>query len=322
MRDEEHALHRIAPFVRWCGELRLPPNYSRGQHHIFEHLFIFVVDGYAEYRVGRRSWHLSPGDLLLVPPGVVTAARTGNENPMRYRFIRFDFDFVGDYDRRPMNSLESGAGRYPKRTPPMPARLRLPRKINIRDDPRVALLFDRVILETEAKEPGYELFVRASLMELIAIVHRRRSKWKKRSPTRLEYPGPVREAVAFMEARVGDRLSLAEIARAVHLSPQHFGRLFRRATGVSPLRYLMCARLRMAKVVLQQRDATVKQAAFTAGFDDQLYFTRVFHRIEGITPSDYRRAVLSVDGAITLKAAEAHIRRLKGPFFTIPPAGR
>jgi hypothetical protein len=163
MKGGEHALHRIAPFVRWCGELQLQPNYSRSRHHIFEHLLIYVLGGSAEYWVGRRVWHLGPGDLLLVPPRAPTVVRTGNVNPMWYRFIRFDFDFQGDYDRRPMNSRETGASSYRLRTTPIPPGMRLPRKINIGDDPRVALLFERVIRETEAKAAGYELIVRAGL---------------------------------------------------------------------------------------------------------------------------------------------------------------
>lgn len=335
MNTKKHALHRIAPFVRWCGELQFQPNYCRAPHHIFEHLFVYVLGGHADYSVGGHMWRLGKGDLLLVPPRVPTSIRTGAKDPLWYRFIRFDLAFYDDYERRPMNSREPGARRVRRRTAALPPGMRLLRRVNVSDDSRVPLLFDRVIHEAERKSPGYELMVRACLMELLGLLHRRHSRPKPGGPSEPDCPTPVRLATAFIETHLREKLSLAEIARAVHLSPQHFGRLFRAATGMSPHRYLTCARLKLSKAMLQRPDASVKEAAFSAGFDDQLYFSRVFHRFEGLTPSAYRQAVLSMDGALPLQAPlsqadfalnplpfsrpGAEIYRIRGPFFTISP---
>lgn len=319
---KDWTLHRIAPFVRWTGEVRVPVNYYRKRRYIFDQIFVYVLDGWGEFHIGGKWVRVAAGDLLLVPAGTPTMLRTGGREPMWFRFIRFDYDFAGDYEARPMDSLTPEARRYPARTPPAPPELRLPRKINIRDDPRVPLLFDRVIRETEAKAPGYELMVRACLMELLTIVHRRSCRWKERPAAVQVHPEPVRLALAFMEANVSKPLTLAEIARAAHLSKQHFCRVFHRAAGVSPLRFLMRLRLRVAKGVLWHEAATVKEAALAAGFEDQHHFTRVFHRLEGITPTDFRRAVLSMDGAAQIRLAQADALQVRGPFFTIPPRSR
>ena len=315
-------LNSMAPFVRWCGELRLPANYSRPEHFIYDHLFVYVLGGHADYRVGDRNWQLGPGDLLLVPPGAPTTVRTGDHHPMWYRFIRFDFDFAGDYERRPMNSREPGARRHAVRNTTLPAGLRLPRKLQIGHDLRVPLLFDRAISEMERKEPGYELMVRTALMELIALVHRKSCRGTAKPATPSSKPEPVRRALAFIEAHAAENLSLAAIAGAAHLSPQHFSRVFHRATGFSPGRYLLLTRLRIAKAALEAPDATVKQAAFAAGFEDQHYFARLFHKVEGLTPSAYRRAILSLDGGSSLRLTRLNGSQARGPFFTIPPAKR
>ena len=217
-----------------------------------------------------------------------------------------------------MDSLTPEARRYPMRAPPAPKGLKLPLKINVKDDPRVPLLFDRVIREAEEKPPGYELMVRACLMELLAIVHRRSCGWKERVSAQV-HPEPVRLALAFMEANVAMPLTLDGIARAAHLSKQHFCRVFHRAVGVSPLRFLMRLRLRVAKGVLWHEASTVKEAALAAGFEDQHHFTRVFRRLEGITPTDFRHAVMSMDGAAQVRLAQADALQVRGPFFTIPP---
>ncbi|MCX6906718.1 MAG: AraC family transcriptional regulator [Verrucomicrobia bacterium] len=316
---KDSPLHRIAPFVRWTGEVRVPTGYFRKRRYIFDQILVYVLSGWGEFQIRGKWVRISAGDLLLIPAGTPTMLRTGDREPMCFRFIRFDYDFAGDYEVRPMDSLTPKARRYPWRTPAAPRELRLPRKINVADDPRVAMLFDRVIHEAETKAPGYELMVRAGLMELLAIVHRHSRGWKERPGSQQAHPEPVRRALAFMEANAAKPLTLAEIARAAHLSKQHFCRVFHRAVGASPLRFLVRLRLRIAKGVLWHEGSTVKEAALAAGFEDQHHFTRVFHKLEGITPTDFRRAVLSMDGAAQIRLAQADSLQVRGPFFTIAP---
>ncbi|MCX7826291.1 MAG: AraC family transcriptional regulator [Verrucomicrobiae bacterium] len=319
---KDWTLHRMAPFVRWTGEVRVPVNYFRKRRYIFDQIFVYVLNGWGEFHIRGKWVRVSAGDLMLIPAGTPTMLRTGPREPMWFRFMRFDYDFAGDYEQRPMDSLTPSARRYRWRTPPAPAKLKLPLKINVADDPRVPLLFDRVIHEAETKAPGYELMVRAGLMELLTIIHRRSVGWKERAGWPQTHPEPVRRALTFMEAHATRPLTLAEIAREARLSKQHFCRVFRRAVGVSPLRCLMRLRLRVAKGVLWHEGSTVKEAALAAGFEDQHHFTRVFHRLEGITPTDFPRAALSMDGAAQVRLAQADSLQVRGPFFTIAPRAR
>ena len=315
-------LHRIAPFVRWTGEVRVPTGYFRKRRYIFDQIFVHVLNGWGEFHICNKWVRISAGDLLLIPAGTPTMLRTGDREPMWFRFIRFDYDWAGDYQARPMDSLTAAARRYPWRTPAAPRELKLLRKLHVADDPRVPLLFDRVIHEAELKAPGYELMVRAGLMELLAIVHRRSCGWKERSSMPEAHPEPVRRALAFMETNVAKPLTLAEVAREARLSKQHFCRVFHRAVGVSPLRFLVRLRLRVAKGVLWHEGSTVKQAAMAAGFEDPHHFTRVFRRLEGITPTGFRRAVIGMDGASQIRLAQADALQVRGPFFTIAPRAR
>ena len=315
-------LHRIAPFVRWTGEVRVPPGYFRKRRYIFDQIFIYVLSGWAEFFVRNKWVRVSAGDLYLIPAGTPTMLRTGDREPMWFRFIRFDYDWAGDYQTRPMDSLAAAARRYPWRTPNAPAALKLPRKIHIADDPRVPLLFDRIIHAAEMKAPGYELMVRAGLMELLALLHRRSHGWTEPPTLPGAYPEAVRRALAYMEANVAKPLTLAEIAREARLSKQHFCRVFHRIVGVSPLRFLVRLRLRVAKGVLWHEDATVKQAALAAGFEDPHHFARVFRRMEGITPTGFRQAIIGMDCASRIRLAQADALQVRGPFFTIAPRSR
>lgn len=83
-------------------------------------------------------------------------------------------------------------------------------------------------------------------------------------------------------------MRVAEIARAVNLGTSHFTRLFRTATGLTPLQYLRALRLQQARRLLEVSFFTVKEVMAAVGYNDPSHFTRDFVRIHGVTPSDVR----------------------------------
>ena len=89
----------------------------------------------------------------------------------------------------------------------------------------------------------------------------------------------------------GERGVLLAFA-AVGLSAFHFLRVFRRATGTTPHRYLVGARLRRAAALLSDTSRPVTDIAYDAGFGDLSNFVRTFHREVGCSPGAYRRGRL------------------------------
>ena len=99
----------------------------------------------------------------------------------------------------------------------------------------------------------------------------------------------VRSVLQFIERRFRDGMPLAGIARNVGVSRSHLCRIFRRVTGLSLKRVLTRRRLQAAKAMLQDQKVTIHQVAATVGYRDTSHFDRVFRRMEGQTPSSYRR---------------------------------
>ena len=98
------------------------------------------------------------------------------------------------------------------------------------------------------------------------------------------------DATAFIEAHYAQPLTLADIAQHVFTSPYHFARVFKDATGQSPMAYLTDVRMARAKGLLVEGDLTVKEIAAAVGYRDAHYFSRAFRREQGVSPSDYRRS--------------------------------
>jgi|GEM_PF-711534 len=84
-----------------------------------------------------------------------------------------------------------------------------------------------------------------------------------------------------------------DLATAAGLSTAHFTRLFRQWTGRSPVAYLRRHRIELARTLLADVDLSIKQIAAKVGFEDQYHFSKAFRQIDGLSPTDYREALLA-----------------------------
>src|SRR5881397_360932 len=92
----------------------------------------------------------------------------------------------------------------------------------------------------------------------------------------------------LIDARYRERLDVATLARAAHLSPAHFSREFRRAFGETPHQYLLTRRLERAAALLRNTDRSVADICFTVGLRSVGSFTTSFGRAFGMSPTAYR----------------------------------
>lgn len=106
--------------------------------------------------------------------------------------------------------------------------------------------------------------------------------------TRLS-PARLRRVVDLVEQRVSTDISLHEMAKEAGMSPFHFSRQFRLATGETPYRYTLIRRIEGAKEKLRGHHADILEVALSCGFKDASHFSRVFKAIAGVTPREYRR---------------------------------
>lgn len=98
----------------------------------------------------------------------------------------------------------------------------------------------------------------------------------------------VARAQDYVEENMGDDLSLGAIAAEAGVSPHHFVRVFKAATGTTPHRYVLDRRVERSRQLLSDTDLSLAEVAFRCGFSSQSHMTAVFRRLVGVTPAKYR----------------------------------
>ncbi len=103
-----------------------------------------------------------------------------------------------------------------------------------------------------------------------------------------------KRVVAYIEANIGTNIRATDLARVVRLSKGHFFRAFRESFGEPPMAYVVKRRVVLGQELLRKSRAPLSQIALACGMCDQPHFTRLFHRIVGVSPGLWRRQFAGV----------------------------
>lgn len=97
----------------------------------------------------------------------------------------------------------------------------------------------------------------------------------------------ISEAMTYIDAQYNKDLRLKDVAEAVAISPQYFSKIFKKELGVNFIDYLTKVRIEQAKVMLSERNLSIKEICYQIGYNDPNYFSRLFKKVEGVSPTDY-----------------------------------
>ncbi len=98
----------------------------------------------------------------------------------------------------------------------------------------------------------------------------------------------IRPAIGYIDAHYDQPITLAEVARASHLSVSRLAHLFKEQMGVTPIDYVTGVRIERAKELLLGTDESCTEICFQAGYNNPSYFTRTFKLFVGMTPRQFR----------------------------------
>ncbi|SIQ35108.1 AraC family transcriptional regulator [Aquipseudomonas alcaligenes] len=239
--------------------------------HVHEGFVFTVIEGGAQRFRHRGSDHLAPvGSMVLINPDEVHTGSKAHEQGWWYR---------GFYPA-------------PAQVQGVLAELELADRgmpsfgASVLQDLELHQAFGRLhrLLDGEA----CTLQQQTAWREAILLLFQRHARIPQAREPGAE-PRAVAMAKELLAARLGDPPSLEELAGLVNLSPFHFARVFRRATGLPPHAWLKQRRLEQARALLRSGCAPL-QVALQLGFSDQSHLNRQFKQSYGVSPGEYRRA--------------------------------
>ncbi len=230
-----------------------------------------TVKGRGKIFSGEHEFIVEPGDLLLFPPEAVHYyGRADDSNEWYHRWVYFrPRAYWADWLRWPHEVERVG-------------------HIKLADQ-QLANEFDSLFLNIE--ETHKEI---RPMSEQLAMNLLERLLIRCYEVTSLADHAPmdhrILEACQILSASLSAEFSIEELAERVFLSPSRLAHLFREQVGVSIVRWREDQRIIRAKLLLQTTPLPVAVIGQQTGYDDQLYFSRVFKKRVGVSPSEYRKS--------------------------------
>lgn len=234
---------------------------------------VLMLEGAASYRLDGRMHEVPPGGIILARPGFREKYRWDPHRRTRHAYLHFDFA-------------------APPRELPPPSRW----PVVIADPDPVAAPMVRHLLGRVASRKGAgwpslragaaeEAFLAVLLRVLIAPA-------RGSGPRGPELPEQVHAGLAAMrdvlETDPCRPVSLDELAARASVTGKHLCRLFRASLGHPPLATFRLLKLQLAMALLGRSNLSVKEIALRCGFDNPLYFTRIFTRVYQAPPTAVR----------------------------------
>jgi AraC-like DNA-binding protein len=99
----------------------------------------------------------------------------------------------------------------------------------------------------------------------------------------------MKRVLEYIHSNISYQLNVEELSDLAHVTKPYFIKLFKREFGISPIQYINSKKVERAQLLLFTTNKTIKEVAYTLGFSDQNYFIRIFRKMTGTTPEEYRR---------------------------------
>jgi len=240
-----------------------------------EHAIVGHIDGPARTDVWYAGKQISgdclPGDLCVVPAAMPYAVR--REGPGRLVFASIGVPLINQVLGHDVSSPIDLEPVFCTRDPLMWSILHT--------------LTDEVLLDN----PAGALYAESLGAALVAHLVRKHRAPVGSSPRRAGLASTMVKALAeYIEAHLGERISLQDLAELVGISIYEFARRFRESTGMPPHQYVTRRRIARARTLLLKNHLSILEIALACGFSSQSHFAATFRTIVGVTPQRYRRS--------------------------------
>ena len=148
-------------------------------------------------------------------------------------------------------------------------------------------VFKRIILELQRCQEDYEEMLTLLLRHLLIIFHRELTHKHVLKNEYLDHE--MDTAASYFNENYNRDINIEEYAVSRGMSVSWFIRNFKKFTGTTPMQFITSIRITNAQMLLETTNYAVNEIARIVGYDNPLYFSRLFHKQKGCSPSEYRK---------------------------------
>ena len=231
-------------------------------------IFIYCVRGSGWCEIAGERHVIHAGEVLVIPPHTGHTYGSDGKNPWTIHWFHAQGKSIASF----LTELNVPTVR------PV---------VFLGDDAQVLAIFEEVL---DILEHGYTpqqmIHAAHALAHLLAVMIRHRHEnWREQPDARQK----INRTLAYMKEHLGQPLRLDRLAAMANLSRSRYAALFKAQTDFAPIDYFIRLRMHQACQWLDTTNFSVKAIANRLGYDDPLYFSRVFRSVNEVSPIEYRR---------------------------------
>ncbi len=241
-------------------------HYRERSHGTDQHIIIYCIEGKGWARIKSIDYTIRAGEFIIVPAHIPHKYSADESDPWTIYWIHFKGNQAASIVAFMQNKLDGQKG-----------------FLHFTQE-RIGL-FNNMY---EQLQRGYGTdnlaFANMALWYyLTTFVFQH-----QQTPAEFTDQDNINSAIDLMGKKIEHMLSLEEIAKHVNLSSSHFSALFKKRTGFSPIEYFNHLKIQKACQYLLFSELLIKEIAYKLGIEDPYYFSRLFTKIMGISPNEYR----------------------------------
>ena len=236
-----------------------------------DHLLIYCTDGEGVITVGRESQAIKPGDMLVLPKDTAHRYQAKTNSPWSIYWVHFD-------------GLLSAQFLAPL-LPPLLDRGQPFSVLTIGIQPKIVADFEALL---DVRRTGYNprdfIYASNQLRQILSFLG-------ATGPLANNNAGQLDlDAIhAMMQENLHGQLALDTLAKKANLSKYHFSSKYKAITGQSPIQHFLHLKMEHACYLLDISGNSVKEISRNLGYEDNFYFSRLFKKIIGVSPRQYRQ---------------------------------
>ena len=150
-------------------------------------------------------------------------------------------------------------------------------------------LFRKMINELQMSKENYAEMLEMYLRQIFITMQRAFIGTIKKEKARVV--DKIEKATVYFNENYSQEINIDEYAEQMHVSVSWFIRNFRESTGLTPMQYILSKRIYNAEILLQDPSYNVSEISRVVGYDNPLYFSRIFKKAKGLSPSEYRKSL-------------------------------